>query len=324
MIKSKFKKVQEFLPEISIVICTYNRKDFLKEIIKDLVNQMLDKSWYEIIIVDNGSTDGTLQLVKRLQQKYKKPRLVLLQEKKLGLGFARNCGVKKARGKYVAFLDDDAKTSNNWLVCALDIFKDVKPEPKVVGGSIYPFYLSSKPQWFKDKYETRLWGKRARFLKQGESFSGSNIFFQKRLIEKFGGFDERIGMKGSDLSVGEETSLFEKIWQSKKDGIFYYSPRLIVYHAVPSYKMTVSYQLKRSFVAGQALSIRSNSVQPPIRVIKTIIYFFFLIVFGFFAIIQLVRYRLYQNWLVEKVGPIAYMLGYICNSIGLHIVCRQR
>lgn len=320
MIKNITKKHSTAGLEISVVICTYNRGNLLRDAIDSVVKQTLAKSMYEIIIVDNGSKGDTAKIVKSFKAK---PKMRLVTIPKPGLGHARNIGLKHAQGHYVAFIDDDALADKNWLKRALICFRHTKPSPSVIGGPIYPFYVSGKPIWFKDEYEKRFWGKKGRFLQRDESFSGSNMFFTKEVFHKYGGFGQDIGMKGNIISVGEETSLFEKIWQAQTDNFFYYSPDLIVYHLVPDYKMTVSYQLKRSFVAGCALSKRNKDNAIINKVIKVFIYSFAQVILSFLAIIHLFKYSAYQNWLIEEFGRIAYFLGYVSASMGFFITYRQ-
>jgi glycosyltransferase involved in cell wall biosynthesis len=193
--------------QLSVVVCTYNRADMLSTALESLVQQTLDKRLYEVIVVDNASSDATPEVLRGLRARYGEWNIVLAREDRLGLGYARNAGVREARGAYVAFMDDDAWADKDWLKLALGCFEYVKPTPFVVGGPILPFYDSPRPAWFKDEYEIRTWGQKPRFLRQGESFSGSNIIFNKDIIETYGGFDVQVGMKGYHLSVGVETNL---------------------------------------------------------------------------------------------------------------------
>src|SRR5262249_12305360 len=159
-----------------------------------LVEQSLQKSMYEIVVVDNGSTDETVAVVKEFQIPF--PTIVLVSEPIQGLGHARNTGFKHARGRYAAFIDDDCLAVKDWLQNVLDCYEQVRPEPWGVGGLIVPIYNAPKPAWFKDSYETDSWGEQPRFLRKGESFTGCNMSFKKGIIEQYGGFDARLDMKG--------------------------------------------------------------------------------------------------------------------------------
>src|SRR3989338_11158164 len=100
--------------KISVIICTYNNVKCLKQAILSLVDQTLDKNLYEILVVDNNSSYETVLQVKSLQHK-SLAEVRLIKELKQGLGYARNKGLKSAKGEYVAFIDDDAKADEYWL-----------------------------------------------------------------------------------------------------------------------------------------------------------------------------------------------------------------
>jgi glucosyl-dolichyl phosphate glucuronosyltransferase len=309
----------------SVVICTFNRVLLLKNAVESIINQTISKKLYEIIIVDNNSKDGTLDFLKEIESNILEPKIIIVTELKQGLAFARNTGVRHSRGTYVAFMDDDACADCKWLETALDLFKNVEPMPVVLGGPILPFYDSIKPSWFKDSYESRKWGDKSRFLNPLESFSGSNMIFKNEIIDKYGGFDEKVGMKGDNLSLGEETALFVNIWSNYGDSLqMFYSPDLVVYHIVEEYKLTVIYQIKRAFASGQSwyLVNQPKSYLKKIRLslglTKTI---------GLLAglsIIRLFTYHNWQNWIVEMICPIISNVGILGSCLGIFIFVKQR
>lgn len=231
---------------ISAVVCTYNRSHILSSCLESLVNQSLDKNFYEIIVVNNNSVDSTDDIVRDYSIKY--PSIRMLDEKRQGLSHARNLGYIEARGEYIAYLDDDAKADKNWLANILKAFESLSPIPAAVGGKVLPYYLCMKPDWFLDEYEVRSWGEKAHFLKPRQAkfgFSGSNMAFQKRILQKFFGFSPGFGMTGGHLGLSEETELFYRI--SQETSYFWYDPEIIVEHLVPEFKMKLDYMVKRIF-----------------------------------------------------------------------------
>ncbi len=233
----------------SIVICSYNRLDHLLASVESAVRQSLALDVYEVIVVDNASTDGTAEAMQKLTEKY--PNLRYIYETRLGLATARNTGWQAAQGTYVAFLDDDAKAEANWLETAQGLIERNPTNLCCVGGPIHPFYTSPKPDWWLDKYEIRTRGDVQRHLKKGEFFSGSNMIWLKSVLEMYGGFESGAGMKGNQLGMGEETGVFRRIWDAEESPVFLYSPDLRVYHWVPPEKMTMGYILKRATANGQ-------------------------------------------------------------------------
>lgn len=317
--------------KISVIICTYNNIECLKQALLSLVEQTMDKNLYEIVVVDNNSSDGTISQVKSFQLKYKLPKIKLIKEKRQGLGYARNRGLKSAKGEYVAFIDDDAQADKIWLEKAFTIMEDKKLKPLVCGGTILPLYEDKKPDWFKDAYEMRSWGEKERFLEGHESLSGSNMIIRKEVIIKHGGFATKVGMRGRYLSVGEETSLFEKILASQGQplqgwprNIFYYAPKLKVYHLVPAFKMTIRYQLKRSFAAGYAKFLRLDQLNLVKRFAYLLFYFIVIFFSAILAFLSFIKYRRYQNWLVEQFSPVFYLLGFESGLFGFPVSLKRK
>ena len=233
----------------SIIICTYNRLYQMRGSVASALKQTLATDSYEVIVVDNCSTDGTADEIRSLCDDH--PNLRYIYENRLGLAVARNTGWQSAKGDYVAFLDDDAMAESNWLEVAQSLIDRHLDKLRCVGGPIYPFYTSPRPGWWLDKYEIRTRGDVERPLRKGEFFSGSNMVWLRQTLEAYGGFEANAGMKGTKLGMGEETGLFRKIWEAEDSPLFLYSPALRVYHWVPPEKMTMAYILRRATAAGQ-------------------------------------------------------------------------
>lgn len=309
--------------EVSVIVCTYNRSALLASALESLCRQSVHHDRMELLVIDNASCDGTREMVQDFMAKFPKQTIRYIYEPQQGLGHARNRGVREAVGCYVAFIDDDAQAKQDWLEAVLDCFENVRPSPVAIGGPILPLYDSPKPGWFKDEYEVRTWGVQPRLLMPGESFSGSNMVFRKEVLEAYGGFDTRVGVKGGYLSVGEETGLFEKMWIKKVDAIFYYSPRIVVFHAVPTYKATVSYQLKRAFATGQAWFLRhgTQSLQDRLRLLLGILRCMAASCGS--ALVHNREYATYQNWMVERLAPVVVEMGRLAGCLGFVISVKQ-
>ncbi len=312
-------------PKISAIVCTYNRGGLLSRALQSLVEQSLNRRLYEVVIVDNGSTDNTLDIVTAFQSAHHETQISFVSAPKQGLGYARNIGFENSRGTYLAFMDDDAWADKDWLELTLECFERVKPKPRVVGGPIYPHYDSRKPSWFKDDYEIRTWGDHPRFLKRGESFSGSNMILEREIIADCGGFDVKVGMRGHYLSVGEETNLFNRIWQDESDErVLYYSPHLMMFHAVSEQKMTVMYQLKRAFATGQAWQRQNGSMSSREWLESISGIGISIACASSLALTDRREYPTYQNWIVEGFAPIAMQMGRLIGYLGIFIPVKQR
>ena len=234
---------------ISLIICTYNRDDLLEPCLSSLVNQNADRELFEVIVVNNNSTDNTQKIAEDFAKE--QPNFRVVTEMTQGLSHARNRGYKEAEGDYVAYIDDDAKAPPDWVERILKAFEKVTPSPVAVGGKYHPWYEEPPPPWFTDDIEVRTWGEKEGFLQPPRAqygFSGSNMAFQKSLLQSYGGFSPGFGMDGGKMGLGEETELFYRIY--KDYPLFWYDPKIIVLHLVPARNMTVSYCLRRTFYGG--------------------------------------------------------------------------
>ena len=303
---------------ISAVICTYNRANLLTGAIKSLCQQILPPDSFEIIVVNNGSTDDTAEIVKSFQDRYRFHHIRLVNENNQGTGYARNAGITEAKGDYIAYLDDDARAKSDWLEIASKNIEEIEPF-HCIGGPVLPFFTDDKPAWFKDQYETRTWGYKKRNLKSGEAFSGSNMIWRKDILKAIGGFGENAGPKGKNFALGEDTIAFLRLWQLETDAVIVYDPDMVIYHWVPQYKMSIFYILKRAILTGQ-LSIQIDR-QPGWRwhlrawirsggaVIVRLVQ----------AIIKIPRYRHWQNWIVEAGKPVMVKFGAFLTLSGIKV-----
>ena len=231
---------------ISAVICTFNRAELLKVALESVCQQSLERSLYEVIVVDNNSTDNTYEVVAGFDHL---GNVRYCTETRQGLSHARNSGWHLAQGEYVAYIDDDCRAPADWLEVASDVIGRLSPA--VFGGPYSPFYITPRPAWFKDGYGSSHKGEEARPLAQNEYLSGGNVFFRRSLLEELDGFDARFGMYGDSLGYGEETVLQRRIRANRRDELIYYDPKLYVYHLVSPQKMSLRWIARQRFVDGR-------------------------------------------------------------------------
>ncbi len=116
--------------KFSAVICTYNRERFLRQSIESLINQTFPNEQYEIIVVDNNSTDNTDGLVKDLILSYPQSTIKLVQESQQGLSYARNKAWEISEAEFLYYLDDDGIASPNLLE---EFYSIIKADQRCVG-----------------------------------------------------------------------------------------------------------------------------------------------------------------------------------------------
>lgn len=254
-------------PTLSIIVCTYNRASLLKNCLQSLEKQTTNKKNYEVIVINNNSSDNTSQVVKDLMEG-QLSNIKEVIERKQGLSYARNHGWKKARGKYVAYIDDDATAECDWVEQILKFIKR-KPNINAFGGPYSRFSTRPFPDWLPQNYFTLNLGNTEKTLDlKKEWISGSNMIFNKMLFYKYGGFRTDLGMKGSKILYGEETEFLIRL---RKGGTsVYYVPKIRVKHLVPEGKLRLWWLLKCDYRGSYIMAILKKS---KISFFKGIIYF---------------------------------------------------
>ncbi len=221
---------------VSVVVCTYNRSDSLIRALESLCRQRTAASAYEVIVVDNNSSDDTRSVVDSFRRLH--PNVVYRFEPGQGLSHARNRGWREARGDYVAFVDDDCEVPEQWLECARGIIGG--HAPVLFGGPFYAAYRSPKPCWWKERYDidfSRRHRPVAGRLPPGTYLDGGNLFIRRAVLRDVGGFDPGLGMSGRNLGYGEDTMVQMRIEGAMPSERPYYAPELYVHHLVRGEKM---------------------------------------------------------------------------------------
>jgi glycosyltransferase involved in cell wall biosynthesis len=232
-------------PMITVVICTYNRATLLTGLLKTLCAQTLDKKHYEVIVVDNNSTDRTRAVTEAFCRQHENVRYCL--EPRQGSSHARNRGVELALGEYVGFCDDDCEVPDNWLTIASEIIEEVSPA--VFGAGFFALYHAPKPRWYKDSYGSHSLGETARVLKE-ETVSGGNSFYRRSLLLSLGGFDPTMGPVGKKFGFGEDIAPQLLLRSRMPQAVIYYDPRLHVYHLVRPEKFSLRWIARWRFAMG--------------------------------------------------------------------------
>ena len=231
-------------PLISVIICTYNRADFLADALQTVCQQTLSALEYEVIVVDNNSTDETASVCHSFAQRYANVRGCF--EPQQGLSHARNRGWREAKGEYVGYIDDDCQVPAEWLSVAKEIIERVSPG--VFGGPFFACYKTRKPTWFKDEYGSHIPHEQAtRIEGTPGGLYGGNLFVARSLLEQVRGFNPQLGMVGKKMAYGEETALVRAIYAMQPDTLIYYEPRLWLYHTVRAEKMSIRWLMRQRF-----------------------------------------------------------------------------
>lgn len=227
-------------PLFTVLICTHNRDKYLGPAIDSVLKNSQLTTPYEILIVDNRSTDTT----KEITDKYPSDVVRYIYEPTLGLSTARNTGIANARGKYIVFLDDDGTVKEDWLLAFLNVFQKF-PYAAAAGGAIVPVYETVKPKWVQG-LSNRFYGEF--LLKEGivscDWVPGGNTAWRKDILKNVGGFNKMFGRVGKSPSAGSEESILVKLVKDL-GGEFYYSHNALMHHHIGAEKLTFKWLTRR-------------------------------------------------------------------------------
>lgn len=246
----------------SVIFCTYNREKYIYNALKSIAEQNYPADKYEILLINNNSTDKTEQICKQFASDYQGIDFNYFVETNQGLSYARNRGVKESNGEILVFVDDDATVFEHYLESIDSFFTDYA-SAMACGGPIEPVYESGEPEWLSHYTNALIGGAlydgdKIKPFKNGKFPGGGNSAFRKEVFEKYGLFNVELGRKGTSLIGAEEKDLYDRITRGKET--FYYLPQMGIYHYIPEKKTTMEYFDKLTYSIGQSERIRTRSV----------------------------------------------------------------
>jgi glycosyltransferase involved in cell wall biosynthesis len=249
-------KSHEVKYRFSIIIPTRNRARFLSIVLHRVSLLKYDTSVFEVIVVDNASSDETKVVVQRFKSESPNICTSYLYEAKIGPSYARNRGIKKARFSYILCLDDDVLVESDLLARYKNIFKRY-PKAAIVGGkNVATSEKQKRLSFFISILGENAWvfthtTKRAKRITEifyPDMLTSANICINTNVTGKIF-FDSRFGkVYGKNLVFAEDTELCLRTLLSDKK--IYYDPHLITRHVICDSKLKYSYIFKRFFLAG--------------------------------------------------------------------------
>lgn len=248
--------------KISVIICTRNRAPQLKNVLDSLsAMKVPDKLNWELVIVDNGSSDNTAEVVGSYASKLP-ARCV--REDTPGLSNARNKGVAEAKGEYICWTDDDVELDPNWLNAYYEAFKKHQ-DGAVFGGKIIPKFVPPTPEWVSHfKHQWPLDGPFAyRDLGPDDiplSFKGWKTPYGANYAvraeeQRAHLYNPDLGVSPTHKRVGEET---EVIYQILKKSTGYWVPGSQVNHIIPQGRQSLKYVYEYFYLVGSTFTFLSK------------------------------------------------------------------
>ena len=228
--------------QISVVMTTYNRGDLLEAALRSVLGQKTTSS-FELIVVDNNSTDCTRAVINRLAATDSRLRYVF--EPKQGSSHGRNAGIREARAPLIAFTDDDVRAEPDWLSSMVRAFRE-HPEADVVGGRVLPLWPSEPPAWLTRDHWSPLalldFGDTAFAIDSDRPLClvAANLGIRRSVVDAVGGFAAALQLVGSNLSGSvEDHEFLLRVLRSGRTAI--YDPHITVYAEVQPNRLERAY-----------------------------------------------------------------------------------
>jgi glucosyl-dolichyl phosphate glucuronosyltransferase len=204
-------------PDVSVVLPTYNRAEVLPGAIEGLLTQDLDPARYEIIVVDNNSSDGTRRVVESFVGRLPLVRYVF--ESRQGIAFARNAGIYAAAAPIIAFTDDDVRVARDWATTILTVLAE-HPEVACVGGKVLPDWRGPWPEWLTREH----WAPLA-LLDYGDApvyvtaerrlcLITANVAYRREVFD-------RIGMFAPHMMWLSDHEILVRLWRARGQGLYW-------------------------------------------------------------------------------------------------------
>ena len=240
---------------ISIIICTYNREKYIGRVLEALASQK--KDLFELVLVDNNSTDGTMDIITAFANSHPSMKITITSESRQGLSNARNRGIMESNGDYFVFLDDDAIPCEEYVEkLAAHI-----PHTEAFGGRIEPLFDGCPTpnwlsKWSMGWVSALNMGEKEKYFSKNSFPIGANMGFSRKIIKECGMFNPELGRNKRNLMGGEEKDLFRRI-QAHGHKLTYL-PDVLVQHIIPASRTTKEYITQFACGVGLSEKIRSR------------------------------------------------------------------
>jgi glycosyltransferase involved in cell wall biosynthesis len=247
---------------ITVVLCTYNRHQSLRSALNSVAASVLPESVeWEILVVDNNSTDQTRKVVEEFCSRHP-GWFRYLFEAQQGKSYALNSGIREARGNILAFMDDDVTVHPNWLQNLTAALRN--DEWVGAGGRIVPEWTFPPPCWLAADSRHAA-GPLVGFDpspnagRLNEAPIGANMAFRKDMFEKYGYFRTDLGPRPGSEIRNEDTEFGDRLLLGGER--LRYEPSALVFHPVTRNRIEKKYFLRWWYHKGEA-TIRQFGVRP--------------------------------------------------------------
>jgi len=230
-------------PDISVVIATYNRASILPTALQSILNQDSTDATYEVVLVDNNSTDNTPEVAGSFITQAK-GRLRYILEARQGVSYARNAAIERSRAPIIAFFDDDVQVAPNWIATIKRTFSQY-PDVDCIGGKVLPLWQVNRPAWLTRAHWAPLalqdYGDEITVVdfNNPRCLISANLAVRRAALNEVGIFRPELQRVKDGIGSMEDLELLMRLWSAGKRTM--YVPDLIAQTPVPAERLNKSY-----------------------------------------------------------------------------------
>ena len=221
--------------DFSVVVPTRNRADSLRRLLGTLLAQQAEGIRYEVLVVDNDSSDATRTIVEECAAADSRVRYFM--EPRPGVSHARNTGVVSSAAPIIAFVDDDVEARADWLMTLKRAF-DEHPDADCIGGRVRPVWTTPRPAWLTSSHvgaiavQDRLTGFTVGAHNASPCLLTANFACRRAIFED-------VGLFSPTFRRGQDRELQMRMWRAGKRGV--YRPDVEVVVKPPADRLTKAY-----------------------------------------------------------------------------------
>lgn len=235
---------QPSAPKVTVAIPTYNRAAFLRQTLAGIAAQRFPRDAFEVLVIDNNSTDNTRAVVAEFAGEHPAPRYIV--ENRQGLDFARNRSVAEARGEIIVFGDDDILVEPDWLAqMTAPLLIDQTGRIGAVGGEVIPVFPDGLPEWVREWHAPLRFRPDAGPLDARHSPMGANLAFPRRVFDQLGLFHTALDRAAGNYFSGGDSEMIRRVRAAGFE--VWFVPSAAVRHQMPASRTTFRYASRHAF-----------------------------------------------------------------------------
>jgi glycosyltransferase involved in cell wall biosynthesis len=242
-------------PFASVTICTYNRSRWLRETLEFITRQDYPSDRWEILVVDNNSSDDTRAVVESFSGAPKPP--LYFFEKNQGSSYARNRGIAEAKGEIVIFTDDDMLGGPGWLrLIVAPFLLPGNERVAAVGGEVVPVFPEGLPKWLVNQWRPLDFRHDVGPLRSNQLPMTANLALRTVVFKHVGLFRTDLGRIGNHSLFNEDHDLCRRVFAAGYT--MWYTPDGMLQHQIPANRLTFKYTFKQVYDAARSRVVEST------------------------------------------------------------------